>query len=295
LFDYSSNVAISWDGVWPTDKGEARPFLDTLDALYKGKRSSEYVAVPWQRPNMIEIPACLPDDIELHDGLELAPEGMAHAWLRMLDDIHRRGELFTLLFHPELAFFCERPFVMLLQEARHIQPAVWVARLRDVADWWKEKSRFRVETSENGGQLRIALECSGRATVLAKGLELAGAAGPWDGVYRRLDGRVFEVPGAPRPFVGLDGGAPACVAAFLREQGYLVDTSETATRCAVYLDASLLAHLKTQTELINFVEGAATPLIRFGRWPDGCKSALCVTGDLDALTLLDYASRLWPA
>ena len=294
LFEYSSNKAIRWDCPGPTDDGRAKPFFDTLDALYNGQPACEQLSVPWQRTRMIEIPVCLPDDIGLHDGLDLAPEDMAQAWLRMLEDIHRRGELFTLLFHPELASLCTRPFITLLREARRVQPAVWVARLRDVAGWWKEKAGFRVETFESAGQLRVALECSGRATVLARGVEPGEAGEPWADGYRRLRGRVLELPATPRPFVGLDDAAPAGVAAFLREQGYIVDTSDTATRCATYLDASLLAHLKTQIELVDFVESAAAPLVRFGRWPDGRKSALCVTGDLDALTLLDYASRLWP-
>ena len=36
---------------------------------------------------------------------------------------------------------------------------------------------------------------------------------------------------------------------------------------------------------------AAPPLVRLGRWPTGAASA-SVTGDVDALTIGDYASRL---
>jgi hypothetical protein len=35
------------------------------------------------------------------------------------------------------------------------------------------------------------------------------------------------------------------------------------------------------------------PLVKLGRWPDGAKSALCLTGDLDALSLVDYLSRVF--
>ena len=37
------------------------------------------------------------------------------------------------------------------------------------------------------------------------------------------------------------------------------------------------------------------PVIRLWPWPNGMRSALCITGDLDALSLLDYAARLTSA
>jgi len=80
---------------------------------------------------------------------------------------------------------------------------------------------------------------------------------------------------------------------FLREQGYILDTGETATRCATYIDAATLAGLRSEVELIDYIEASPGPLVRYWRWPDAARSAMCVTGDLDALTLLDYASRLF--
>ena len=69
--------------------------------------------------------------------------------------------------------------------------------------------------------------------------------------------------------------------------------TETAPRCATYLDSAVLDRLASEVELVNFIEASAGPLIRYWRWPDGAKSSLSITGDLDALTLLDYASRLF--
>jgi hypothetical protein len=47
-----------------------------------------------------------------------------------------------------------------------------------------------------------------------------------------------------------------------------------------------------EVQLIEVIESSPSPLVRYGRWPYGSKSALCISGDLDALTLFDYASRL---
>jgi hypothetical protein len=61
----------------------------------------------------------------------------------------------------------------------------------------------------------------------------------------------------------------------------------------IYLDGEILAKLPNNVELINYIETSPAPLVRYWRWPDGAKSALSVTGDLDALSLLDYVSRLF--
>jgi hypothetical protein len=115
----------------------------------------------------------------------------------------------------------------------------------------------------------------------------------WDGAYRVLKGRNLLAIGERRPLVGLAPAAPPDTVAFLREQGYLVDLSEQAPDCAVYLDAATLAACHNQVQLIDVIESSPGALVRFWRWPLEAKSALCITGDLDALNLRDYAGRLF--
>ncbi len=78
----------------------------------------------------------------------------------------------------------------------------------------------------------------------------------------------------------------------MHEQGYILETGEQAMRCGLYLDSATLAGIPSGVELVSHIEAAQAPLVRYWRWPDAAKSALCVTGDLDSLSLLDYASRL---
>jgi len=311
VFDYSSNKAIRWDVASSTGVRNAATILDVLHRLYRPTSSLDAVCTPWTRSNMVEIPVCLPDDLELHDGLHLGREGMTQAWSQILHRTHRRGELFVLLFHPELAWHCQQPLVTVLREAEGLQPPVWVARLRDISNWWREKSRFTVAVSHTSAGLHISFTCSERATILVRGLGTCGpervrcpepfVPGPkdqgpvegWDGAYYQLRTRALHVPAEPRPFVGLPVNAPKRIVSFLREQGYILDTGETAARCGTYIDAATLAGLTSEVELINYIEASAGPLVRYWRWPNGAKSAMCVTGDLDALTLLDYASRLF--
>ena len=48
---------------------------------------------------------------------------------------------------------------------------------------------------------------------------------------------------------------------------------------------------KEEMQILKTIHNNDTPLIRFWRWPDGCQSALSVTGDIDAITVVDFFNR----
>jgi hypothetical protein len=292
MFDYSSNEAICCepDGLSASTKNE---FYVTLRRFYQSKLFSQNVCLPSIRPNLIEIPVCVPDDLQLHDGMGFGTEEISQVWGKVLDLFYERGELFTLMFHPELASFCESPFGSLLVRAGKYPIPVWIARLREISDWWRERSKFGVEIASNQEALRLTFDCSPRATILVKGLELPESGLMWDGTYFRLQSHTLTVPANPRPFIGLADGIPERVVTFLHDQGYIVDTGETARLCGFILDPDILAKLPNDVELVNYIETSQAPLVRYWRWPSGAKCAMSITGDLDALTLLDYASRLF--
>jgi peptidoglycan/xylan/chitin deacetylase (PgdA/CDA1 family) len=329
MFRYSSNRGIDWNG-WqdrvaehsgvdqvaqqsgvdkvPERSGVSQTgrftsvIYDTLQGFYQAPSAQERVCVPWRRAHLVEIPLCLPDDLELFDGLHLTWQEVAQVWLYILHQTHQRGEMFMLLYHPELAWRCREAFLVALNEAHRLTPAVWLARLQEIAAWWEEKAGFSHAVFTADAGLQVVLHCSGRATILARGLPPSPADAPWGRVpehsgvdkgYWRITSRVLTVPAAMRPFVGLPAQTPPAVADFLKEQGYLLEIGADAQRCAVYLDDATLSRLTSQVALINHIESTPGPLLRYGRWPDGAKSAFCISGDLDALSLWDYASRLF--
>lgn len=292
LFEYSSNTAIQWDVTPFINNQLSRTVFETINRFYQPRDAQEVVCTPWSNSEVIEIPVCVPDDLQLHDGLGLGPEGITEVWKQVLDKTHERGELFTLIFHSELSGYCEQAFIALLRKAKGLQPSVWISRLRDICDWWQEKSKFRSEISHISTGLRISFICSSHATILAKGLDGSGLV-EWDGQYFCLNSRVLDVPDKPRPFVGIAPSVSTQTASFLQDQGYVLDSSETATQCSVYLDEAILAKLRNQVELVKWIDGSTGPLVRYWRWPEKAKSALCITGDLDALSLSDYVFRLF--
>ncbi len=313
LFGYSSNDAVSWDlgaqkggqngqggrGALPARDGrKGDPIWKTINKFYDPRPAATDVAVPRMRHGLVEIPVCVPDDLQLHDGLGLGPEGLQAAWMELLDRTYQRGEIFTLIFHPELAERCVKPFDALLSDAEQRRPGVWLARLRDVRDWWCEKQGFGVNVSETATGWRMTFICTDRAAILVRdgrgadaGTVAAGT--PWYGSYRRLEGKALDSAGERLPFLGVGAGVPSRVVEFLGEQGYILQAGDLAGRCAIYLDATVLAAHNTEVALLDYIESHPGPLVRFWRWPNGARSALAITGDLDALTLGDYATRLW--
>jgi peptidoglycan/xylan/chitin deacetylase (PgdA/CDA1 family) len=293
LFEYSSNQAVYWNALNGNHPGSDNVIVKTLRNLYRAESSTITTNVPWKRLNMIEIPVSMPDDMELVDGLDYAPAEVALAWCQVLTQIHQRGELFNLIFHPELAEFCEQPFFEVLTLAKSLQPFVWVARLCDISEWWAEREGFTVDVSPFLDVLRLSFECSPRATILVKGFDLCDAGSVWEGNYQRLLANYLEIPASPRPFIGLSTKTSPDTISFLREQGYILDLSDLAANCSIYLDETRLAGLTNEVQLINYIESFPGPLVRYWRWPNGAKSALCITGDLDAISLMDYLSRLY--
>ena len=77
---------------------------------------------------------------------------------------------------------------------------------------------------------------------------------------------------------------------FLRQQGYIVERAENAGSHSFYLDRPQFG-LEDERALLSLIEQGDFPLVRLGRWPNGAQSALCVTGDIDALSVWDYGLR----
>jgi len=292
-YRYSSNRPVWWNVVSSDSIQAATAVFDSLHRLYRAESSESVVVVPKVCGKLLEVPPSLPDDITLHDGLKAGEEGIKQAWNEILHRTHRRGELFVHLFHPETFYHCRLAFDSLLNEARLLRPSIWVTQLQDVSRWWWEKATFVAHISSGARGLIIEFKCSERATILIRNLETTQPNHPWDGSYSVLETCSLHLSNGQRPFVGVSGDIPTHTLSFLKEQAYILDTSPNAPRCGIYLEASTLAKLETDVQLVDYIESSPAPLVRFWRWPQEAKSGLCITGDLDALSLMDYASRLF--
>jgi hypothetical protein len=96
-------------------------------------------------------------------------------------------------------------------------------------------------------------------------------------------GRQIAVASKRLPLVGVTKAVSESTRQALRNAGYLLEEAEPE-RCTVMLD-----DLPVEPNLIRRLE--AHPLVRIARWPGGAGAAMCISGDLDALSLVDYARR----
>ncbi len=291
IFDYSSNQAVRWDIIQKNGDHEESDLFSTINKFYIPEAAKRLRCLPWLRSGLIEIPVSVPDDLQMMDGLGYQESEITEAWLNLVDYTYQRGEVFNLMFHPELSVECLEPFSKLLDKARSYKPGIWLARLCDIAGWWREKATINPTIRSKSTGVSISINSSSRENWVVSGIEIPGSV-PWDGKYNKLiENTVNLLPGI-RPFIGVDGSIPSLLVRKLANQGYIIDTSQHAIECSIFLNQDRMTNLHNEAAVVDMIESASTPLIRLWPWPDGYRSAMCITGDLDALSLLDYANRI---
>ena len=286
-FLYDASQAVHW----PLPRAlESAPYRRALD-FYGAISADDAPVVPWIEDGLVRLPYVLPDDEAVVDRLGIGDvERMTDLWLGILRATHERHELFTLAVHPERIDICGRAVVAVLEAARRMSPSVWIASHEEIARWWRDRTRAQIAISESGdGRLRVTARGPRGLTMLARGLDIDGAGSARVGETRVPDNTV-ELATECRPFIGVHPRAPSALTDFLREQGYIVERSPRPRDYGTYLTHERFARTEGRS-LLAQIEAGDRPLLRFGRWPDGAQCALSVTGDVDALTIRDYALR----
>lgn len=285
-FLYDTSPAMNW----PIEAHLETPAYRRALEFYGATPADSRPVLPWVEDGLVRIPYCLPDDEAVVDRLHLNEEEIAETWMSMLHQTYKRGELFSLGIHPERIGPCYRGITEVLDAAHSARPAIWTARLEDIAEWWKQRDEAVVVVEDEGpGWIRIVVDGPPGVTLLARGFPVRDAIAWGDGCYAVTGGRL-SVDAHVRPFIGVHPSTPAWLQTTLRAQGYVVEVSEDARRYAHYVHRSSFSPSDGPL-LVNDIERDHFPLVRLGRWPNGARSALCLTGDVDALTVWDYAFR----
>ena len=287
-FLYDSSQALAWDVV---DKAETNTYRRVLD-FYGAVSARDYPALPRWDHGLVRIPYCLPDDEALLDRFPLKAAGrMSEPWLRILAETYRLGELFTLGLHPERIDLCEAPLRETLRQARALSPGVWVARLDEISRWWKARTETAVTiTDGDGDEMLVRAQGPQGITLLTRGVAGKPSPAPWDGRYQRVPGAEFALRAARRPFIGASSSSSPYLKSFLRQQGYIVEPVDGDRFHTFCLNRPRFGY-EDERPLLAQIDQGDFPLVRLGRWPHGARSALCVTGDIDALTIWDYGLR----
>lgn len=292
-FNYVSNQSMIWNVLdLQSLPLETRQQYELALAFYQPCDAQNHLVLPCIRGSLVEIPVSLPDDEILLDRLHGEGNSLVkRAWSRILAQTHRRGELFTIQLHPERIMQCADDLASVLRQARSLRPAVWCARLDEIAAWWMTRAAVTVTlASESPGAFRITINGPKELTVLARGVTVDAPTAPWVDGYQLVTPHTFTIHATQRPCIGVSAATDPALVAFLQAEGYLVEFTADADRYALYLDHPMFA-LDEELTLVDEIEACQPPLVRLWRWPEGCHSVVAVTGDIDAFTMWDYVLR----
>lgn len=288
-FDYDSSLALAWDVTGENATDSYRRVLD----FYGAQMGENYPALPRLVNGLVRIPYCLPDDEALVERLKLpAGQAMSEIWLAVLERIYAAGELFTLCLHPERALLCKEALRAVLAQARSFSPPVWIARLDEIAAWYRGlgQAAFTAQP-QTDGSLRFIIHAPAEAALLARCVEVDSPTKAWAQGYKQVLSSEFVIRGEQRPWIGLAPDRPASLQSFLQHQGYLVEISADPQAFSYYFPQRNFQP-ENERPLLSILETGNQPMLRLGRWPGGAQAALAVTGDVDAFTLWDYGLRL---
>ncbi|MBI4721147.1 MAG: polysaccharide deacetylase family protein [Chitinivibrionia bacterium] len=282
-FLYSSNQAVLW-GVLDLEALAPLQMQGWTKgtAFYNPIDTEENAVLPYVRRGFVEVPVSLPDDEVLLDRMYMRDlDALTSVWNTIFERTYDRGELFTVMLHPERIDFFRRPLEHLLSSARSRKPGVWIATLAEIAGWWKDKQRNRAVFSRSRESINVEIRaCAGAAAYLRR-----------EGNERRLEPGAIELRTDARPCVGVSPGSARAAMQQLEDRGYVIEVGETAGDFAIHLGMLQSASYGDLWKRLERLESFPGPLVRFDTWPHGNKSALAVTGDIDALTLWDFVQR----
>ncbi|HEU5346130.1 MAG TPA: polysaccharide deacetylase family protein [Ktedonobacterales bacterium] len=303
-FSYDSNEAVFHDVV--AVNGLASALADSLSRslkLFQAIPYTEYNLRPHTEDGLVRIPLSIPDDEMLFDRLQITDtDRLGELWRSIMRRVYDAGGIYVLNLHPERGVLARGALDALLRKAREFALPVWVARLCEVQEWWRERAETTAQvTSAGDGHWRVEVIGSPRATLLTRNLTIEGSeTTPWPGGDCRVMSRSCVVAAAAFPGVALSERTTPDVERMLREQGYpiLRVASEAQAAGSVFVDrpeglgGDRAERQHTASALVKVIEQGAAPLARIGIWPEGRRAALSITGDIDSVTIQDFFLRI---
>ncbi len=303
-FAYESNEAVLHEVV---DIEKLSPLIrsgfEKSLQLFQATPCNGYTLRPHYEGKLLRIPTSIPDDEILFDRLRITSvEEVGRIWSRVMQRVYDLGGVYVLNLHPERGILCRQALNTLLTHASNLSLPVWIARLGDVAQWWKERSEFRLGiTAQNTGTWHIEALCTSQATLLGRHLVVENQrTRPWFCKDALIESRCFTVRSSLCPCIGVSTRTPEEVVNFLNEQGYpsMRCPAEQAQAFAYYLDmpqglqTSRKDYALRMSALVARIEALEAPFLHFGCWPAGHRAALAISGDIDSVTVQDFFMRV---
>ncbi|MGD9118976.1 MAG: polysaccharide deacetylase family protein [Dehalococcoidia bacterium] len=294
-FQYDSSFPVHWDLI-KDDQYSHRCWDEYMNVInyYESEPADKVLVLPRFIHDTLKIPVSLPDDEIIVERLEISnSEEKCKIWEDIVRKSYASGELFTIQLHPERIETCKDALTRAISLARKQDPPIWLASLREINRWWRERSKFTLSiTQENEGKYKISAKCSPRGTVVVKNGKVNVPTEEWYEKYRVVSSSEFTIESPKRPAIGVSNTSSTKAILFLQNEGYIVEKSEQPSDYALYLDDLNKFGHEDEKNLVLRIDSSDATLVRCWRWPEKARSAISVTGDIDSITLADFVLRI---
>ncbi len=290
---YNSTSTILWNVVPKIDIERNNESYEKLVNLYKPLNSGKCLSVPTIKPTikdnnsggLVSIPVSLPDDELLIDRLNIIDsDNIYRIWQGILNKTYERGELFVLQLHPERIELCAGALEQILRESASKNPPVATFKLKEIADWWRDRHRFEIRIEGS----HINIDASRNATIILRNVKTDVTLREWFGAWERSDAHRLAFNNRTFPAIGVSPGVSEDFIKFLRGEGFFIDETANREKYGMYFEEDMDA-----VNALKAIESSTAPLARIWRWPHGARSAFCISGDIDSITIWDYILRIF--
>ena len=287
-FRYHSSQAVSFPVVTGDAPEPQRASYERALQFYSARGAGRTAARPRLLGGLVDIPVAVPDDEILVERLRVEETAATAQWRAMLDETYERGDLFTIQLHPERIDELGEALETIVREARRRDPRVFIARLDEIAEWWLRRSRAALQVMRTeDGRYRVRLDADQDVMLLVRCGGGAIAADDRSAVGATRD---FVLDTPRTPIAAVSRRTPAAVRDFLADEGVPFEVSDDRERYGAFID---VGEAWDDRAVLDSIDAGPGPLVRVARWPQAARSALAVTGDIDALTIFDFMLRSW--
>jgi peptidoglycan/xylan/chitin deacetylase (PgdA/CDA1 family) len=294
-FLWESNETLIWKDYLVSQELKLSSLMrDAVHLLYNPLDAQENVAIPRLLGEVVGIPIALPDDEMLIDRFGIVDSYTIESiWAAILEKTREQGGIFVLQLHPERFAICRNVMEALLNRASRPEHGIWVTGMKEVAEWWKEKSQFEVGfRSEPQKGYWVKCKCSDRAVILSRNHCSEDSRLFLYKDYHTIKQReFFVVSGEMKPCIGVRPSCSQMLLNFLKDEGFPFEVSQDGSKYSLYIDGYEIFDRKDEQYLLNVIEQSTNPIVRYWRWPQGKRSAFVTSHDLDCLTLTDFLLR----
>lgn len=295
---WTSNNVIRWEKNIGTDK-HSRNHLKKLGHIYKILDASSSVSVPRFIDRLIDIPITAPDDEMIYERLRIKNNSdITNIWRRIFKDIHERGELFHLLFHPERFRYIRSSIKETLEETGKNRAKVWVAGLNEISEWWLMRSRSKWALQKKAGISSIKISAPASSTILVKSNN--DGSGPYFFKTYRIaaidwtaeNEIIFESDNPSKHMINISEKASESLEHFLVNEGFFVQRAKNEVKETLFIRGFEIFREEDKLPLLESIDNSTFPLLRLWRWPDGAASAFTISSDVDSINFGDFVRRL---